>query len=276
MSFNNNTPLISVVIPVYNRENYIKNCLDLITNQTYKNLEIIVVNDGSTDSSMDIIKQFSSVTIIDHIKNKGLAAARNSGIDIAKGEYIHFMDDDDEINNSFYENLIQASIETDADMSCCGMIHQKAKGKTQLFNYKKTYSSLQEKLKITYVGKWGYVVRYLFKLDFLKKNNLRFEEGKVIEDLPFAFAAVYYANKIVTVPSANYLYVYNSDSIINSDDIEARKKRNIGREYSKKFILNFAKEHGDFKIPGVTKGIFRYVFRKLTTYISNPKTTLTD
>ncbi len=270
----NNTPLVTVIIPVYNREKHIKNCLEIVTNQTYKNLEIIVVNDGSSDNSMNIVKQYPSVKIINHPKNKGLAAARNSGIDNANGEYIHFMDDDDKINNSFYEKLLNASIETNADMSCCGMIHQKAKGKTQLFKSQESYTTLHEKLKITYVGKWGYVVRYLFKLNFLKKNNLRFEEGKVIEDLPFSFVAVYSANKIVTVPGAEYLYVYNFDSIINSNDSEARIKRNLGRKHSKQFILNFAKEHGNFKIPGVTTGKLRYVLRKILTQLSNPKTTL--
>lgn len=267
------SPLVSVIIPVYNREKHLKNCLDIITTQSYKNLEIIVVNDGSTDNSMQIAKQYP-VTIIEHSNNKGLAAARNTGIDNAKGEYIHFMDDDDEVNKSFYEELVKASINTEADMACCGMIHQKSKGKTQLFRKKKSYESLQEKLKITYVGKWGYVVRYLFKIDFLKQNKLRFEEGKLIEDLPFSFMAVFYANKIVTVPGAEYLYVFNNESIINSKNPEIKKKRNLGRKYSKQFILDFAKKHGDFKIPGVNTGVFRYVIRKFITSITNQKTTL--
>ncbi len=266
-----NTPLISVIIPVYNREKHLKNCLEIITNQSYKKLEVIVVNDGSSDKSMDIARQFP-VTIIEHKKNRGLAAARNTGIDKAKGKYIHFMDDDDEINPTFYENLVKASEENNADISACGMIHQKAKGKTQIFKKVKVYNSLDERLTATYVGKWGYVVRYLFKLEFLKKNNLLFEEGKVIEDLPFSFQAVFYANKLVTVPNAEYLYIYNTNSIMNSNDKKAKEKRRQDREYSKEFILNFAREHGNFKIPGVNTGKLKYIFRKMMMSLSNPKT----
>ncbi len=266
-----NTPLISVIIPVYNREKHLKKCLDIITNQTYKNLEVIVVNDGSSDSSMDIARKFS-VKIIEHQKNRGLAAARNTGIDNAKGKYIHFMDDDDEINANFYENLLKASEETNADMTASGVIHQKAKGKTQIFKTQREYISLKDKLTATYVGKSGYVWRYLFRLDFLKKNNLRFEEGKVIEDLPFSFQAVFYTNKLVTVPNAEYLYVYMPDSIMNTKNEEARKKRRRDKKYAKEFVLNFAKEHGNFKIPGVNTGKLKYVFRKIMMSLSNPRT----
>lgn len=267
-------PLISVIIPVYNRETYLQKCLDVISSQTYKNLEIIVVNDGSTDNSMRIAKQYKTVKIIEHNSNRGQSAARNTGITNATGKYIHFMDDDDQINLEFYQNLIIASEDNDADISCCSMLHQKSKSKTQLFKKKKIYTSLKDKLQVTYVGKWGYVVRYLFKTDFIKANNLRFEEGKLIEDLPFSFAAVFYANKIVTVPDAKYLYVFNPTSSLNAKNKEVQEKRRIGRKYSKQFILNFAKQHGEFKIPGVNTGVAKYIFRKFLMLLCSPKTTL--
>ncbi len=267
-----NTPLISVVIPVYNREKHIKNCLEIITNQSYRNLEIIVVDDGSTDNSVAIVNQFSNIKLIHHQKNKGLASARNTGIVNASGKYIHFMDDDDEINDTFYENLLKASERNNADISACGMIHQKAKGKTQIFKKIKIHNSLNEKLSATYVGKWGYVVRYLFKLEFLKENKLFFEEGKVIEDLPFSFQAVFYANKLVTVPNAEYLYVFNAESIMNSKTKEAKSKRRAGRKHSKQFVLNFAKEHGNFKIPAVNTGKWKYILRKFVQSMSKTKT----
>lgn len=268
------SPLISVIIPVYNREKYIQKCLDIITNQTYKNLEIIVVDDGSTDSSLGIIKKYTNVILIEHEVNRGQSTARNTGIANATGKYIHFMDDDDQINLEFYENLVKASEETNADISCCNMINQKSKGKTYFFKEKKVYSLLNDKLRVTYVGKWGYAVRYLFRADFLRANNLYFEKGKLIEDLPFSFAAVFYANKIVTVPNASYLYVYNPDSSLNTKNKEIQEKRRAGRKYAKQFVLNFAKEHGDFKIPGVNTGILRYIFKKLLMSLSNPKTKL--
>ncbi len=269
-----NLPLISVIIPVYNREKYIKNCLDILLNQTYKNLEIIVVDDGSSDNSVKIIKQYPSVKLIEHTENKGQSEARNTGMENATGKYIHFMDDDDEINCTFYENLLKASEENNADMSCCGIIHQKSKGKSQIFNKLKVHTNLQDKLTATYVGKWGYVVRYLFRADFLKKHHLQFEKGTLIEDLPFSFQAVFYANKLVTVPNAEYLYVFNPNSSLNTKNKEVQQKRRIGRKHSKQFILNFAKEHGNFKIPGVNTGKWKYIVRKLLMTLSSPKTSI--
>ncbi len=259
-------PLISVVIPVYNREKYIKNCLDIITNQSYQNLEIIVVDDGSSDSSVDIIKQYPQVHLIQHSKNKGLATARNTGMDNATGKYIHFMDDDDEVNSTFYENLLKASEETDADMSCCSMVYQNIMSKSILFSERNVYTSMRDKYEITYVAKSGYVWRYLFKLEFLKNHNLRFEDGRLIEDLPFTFQAVYYANKVVTVPDAKYLYVFNPNSIINTKDKERAEKRENDSDYAEQFIRDFAKEH-HFKIPGVHIGRTKYFFTKVQTGI---------
>lgn len=259
-----NNPLISVIIPVYNRENHIKKCLETITNQSYKNLEIIVVNDGSTDSSMSIAKQYIDlIKIIDHPKNQGLSAARNTGIDNATGEYIHFMDDDDEVNLEFYEKLLKASVETDADMACCSFINQQLLSKSQIITKKKVYTSIKGKYTATYVGKNGYCWRYLFKTSFLRKNNLRFEVGRLIEDLPFSFAAVFYANKIVTVPNTEYIYVYTPNSIINSIDEEKIKKLKKDYKHSKDFIFNFAKKNGNFKIPGVNTGKVQYFLKKV-------------
>jgi CDP-glycerol glycerophosphotransferase len=260
-----NKPLVTVIIPIYNREKYIKNCLDIVLNQTYSNLEIIAVNDGSTDGSVDIVKQYPKVKLVEHEKNKGLSAARNTGMKIATGKYIHFMDDDDIINPEFYENLVKASEETQADMACCGVTHQKQKYKSQSFKKREIFTTLDDKMNITYVGKWGYVWRYLFLADFLRKNNLLFIEGVVIEDLPFSFQAVYYANKLVVVPETEYIYVYNENSIINSKNPEAIAKRRSGKKHAKQFILDFAKKNGDFRIPGVNSGKWKYWIKKFVT-----------
>ena len=102
--------MISVIIPIYNVENYLKKCIESVINQTYKNLEIILVNDGSNDNSKNIIDEYS--TIDNRIKvinkeNGGLSDARNAGIEIAKGDYITFLDSDDWIELNMYEKLYQ-------------------------------------------------------------------------------------------------------------------------------------------------------------------------
>lgn len=258
---NQSQPLVTVVVPVYNGGKFIDKCLNSLSNQTYKNLEIIVVNDGSSDNSEKIIKKYP-VKLITHEKNSGLSASRNTGIDAATGEYIHFMDVDDSINEVYYEAMVEAAVSTGADVACGGMIHEKNRYKTQRFNTKDVFVSTKDKLTATYVGKWGFVWRYLFRLNFLKENNLRFEEGRFIEDLPFSVPAVYFANKVVTVPKAEYYYYYSPNSILNNKDKAHQEKRRRDLTHANQQILAFAGKH-NFKIPGINAGKMRYILRKI-------------
>lgn len=254
-------PLISVIIPVYNGAQYVKSCLDMMINQSYKNLEIIVVDDGSVDDSR-LMTQGYPVKLIKHETNRGLSAARNTGIDAAQGEFIHFMDVDDAINSEYYTALVEAISETESDIACGGMINDKKNYKTWTFKKRKTLSATQEKLMATYVGKWGYVWRYLFRLDFLKQYNLRFEEGRFIEDLMFSLPAVYHSDKLVVVPGAEYFYYQRENSIMTRKDEEHRKKRREDHIHAKDFRNAFAKNH-NLKIPGLDTGRAAYVLRKI-------------
>lgn len=115
--------LISIIIPVYNLENYIERCLKSVINQTYSNIEIIIVNDGSTDNSGNIIDEFakkdSRIKVL-HKENTGVSDTRNRGLEIAKGDYIGFVDGDDEISNNMYQRLLENMKKYDADISHCG------------------------------------------------------------------------------------------------------------------------------------------------------------
>lgn len=115
--------LISVIIPAYNIEQYIERCLDSVRNQTYKNLEIIIINDGSTDQTGEILDRYklkdSRIYVI-HQKNQGVSAARNKGLEVAKGDYIGFVDGDDVIDFTMYETLVKLLEETEADIAHCG------------------------------------------------------------------------------------------------------------------------------------------------------------
>lgn len=119
--------LISIIVPVYNVEKYLEHCLNSIINQTYKNLEIILVNDGSTDNSLEICESFkqkdSRIKIITK-GNGGLSSARNEGLKIAKGNYISFVDSDDWIDADFIKALYNNLISTDSDMSTCEFIRE--------------------------------------------------------------------------------------------------------------------------------------------------------
>lgn len=114
--------LITVVVPIYNVEKYIKQCLDSLVNQTYKNLEIICVDDYGTDNSMDIVKEYankdSRIKILKQSENRGQGEARNLGIDNASGEYIYFIDNDDFIDNDYIEKLVNVANRTNVDIVC--------------------------------------------------------------------------------------------------------------------------------------------------------------
>ena len=117
--------LVSVIVPVYNGEKYVATCLENLLNQTYNNLEIIVVDDGSMDKSAELAACYP-VRIISHEHNKGLSAARNTGIDNATGDFIHFMDVDDLLNTDFYKKMVEAIVVTDADIACSSVINRKS------------------------------------------------------------------------------------------------------------------------------------------------------
>lgn len=114
--------LVSIIIPVYNVEKYLKQCIESIIGQSYKNLEIIIIDDGSTDSSGNICDAFAKkdarITVI-HQKNQGLSCARNAGIDCATGDWIYFIDSDDWVNQAMIENLLNIAVKNNADISSC-------------------------------------------------------------------------------------------------------------------------------------------------------------
>ena len=114
--------LISIIVPVYNVEEYIEQALDSLINQTYKNIEIIIIDDGSTDNSAIICERYAEEDkriVVIHTANNGVAIARNLGINLAKGEYIGFVDPDDYINLEMFEKLYGALKECKADIACC-------------------------------------------------------------------------------------------------------------------------------------------------------------
>lgn len=222
----NDTELISVIIPVYNTEKYITQCLESVLNQSYQNLEILIIDDGSTDSSGEICDRFgredSRVKVI-HNHNCGVSASRNLGIDESQGKYISFIDSDDYINENFYETLIKNIKKYDAQ--CSVIAHRRYYEKSNRFeNATKDFGikilngfeALNQALDKQDL--WvGYPVNKLFVRKLIVDNYLRFNENIIFcEDSLFCYQYLDLCTTVVRDSTVLYTYRINSGSITNS------------------------------------------------------------
>ncbi len=201
-------PKVSVIIPVYNTEPYLRKCLDSVCGQTLTDIEIICINDCSPDDSLAILKEYAArdprIKIIDFPENRGAAVARNAGIDVAQGDYLGFVDSDDFIDFDFYENLYHAAITADADC---------AKG-----NYKDAQTghvdyTLNERIR---KDKNNFAFAYcsaIFKRMILNDNHIRFPSLCDMEDPVFTFQFALSVQKIVIVDDAFINIVSRADSL---------------------------------------------------------------
>ena len=213
-------PLISVIVPVYNVAEYLPECVDSIINQTYKNLEIILVDDGSTDACPDICDEYakrdSRIRVI-HKKNGGLSDARNVGLDICTGEWIGFVDSDDYIAHDMYEKLYCSVVEAKADVSVCQSIKDK-NGKLLYSNYKRGNEILSSKEDMINRMFCGGVQTIAVWLKLYRKNvflDLRFPVGKTNEDAFIILSIIDNTAKMVIIPDALYYYRLRIGSITN-------------------------------------------------------------
>lgn len=212
-------PLISVIVPVYNVEPYLRKCLDSIVNQTYKNLEIILVDDGSTDNSGIICDEYANkdnrIKVI-HKANGGLSDARNKGLDIVKGEYTGFVDSDDYIAEDMYEYLYNFAIENDLDVAMCASCDVYQNKKIYPKNFESIILDKKEKIiENIFVNQHGGsgigVCNKLFKYNVIK--NIRFDFGKTYEDVYFALKWIGNTNKFGRDSEVKYYYVQREESI---------------------------------------------------------------
>lgn len=216
-------PLVSVVIPVYNVEQYLEECFSSVVKQSYENIEIILVDDGSTDASgelADTLAAKDSRAFVIHKKNGGLSDARNTGISIAKGEYITFVDSDDWIDVEFIDKLAQLVISQGADVAQCDNTRdegalQRGSGDTFVLNGKDAFKELI-KFKTVSPTAWG----KLYKTALFKNNNLKFPTGRLHEDTAILYKLVYLAKKVAFINEALYYYRLNANSIMTASYTE--------------------------------------------------------
>ncbi|MBX4258632.1 glycosyltransferase [Clostridium estertheticum] len=223
-----NNPLISIIVPIYNVEVYIRNCVDSILGQSYENLEIILVDDGSPDNCGDICDEYRSkdkrIKVI-HKKNGGLSSARNAGIDIASGDYLGFIDSDDWIERDMYESLYNAIIEHKADISVCGRYIVEGDKITTISDSEKAQvftrsEALSELVLDEYSGMKNFAWDKLYKKELF--DDIRYPEGKYYEDIFTTYKLFSKSNKIVDIKSPKYYYLLREDSICGSNNASKR------------------------------------------------------
>ena len=212
---------ISVVVPAYNSEKYIEECLDSLLKQTLSDIEIICINDGSTDNTAQILEKYSDIhknIKVYHRENSGLSVSRNFAIDVANGEYISFVDSDDWVSPDFYEKLYNAAKKYEADVACTNLL--RTGGETDYYIVKidkyRTAEKVKYKYKYAHIPESNYVMNKIYKTSEIKRINLRFEPNIYYEDVEFSHKALYYMKKLVTVPEAVYYYRDNPVSIVNT------------------------------------------------------------
>jgi len=212
---------VSIIIPVYNASKTIEECLFSIINQVYSNLEIIVINDGSTDNSLDICKQLlkkdERIVLFDK-ENEGVSKTRNYGISKTSGDYICFVDSDDFISATYILDFVEDIEKERADfVSCICAIFSDKQEKKQKENEKLYIYDEKSKFDLLFTKAYGFIGNKMYKSKIIKENSLFFnEEISMCEDLLFNYNYLIYAKKAVYREKSNYFYRISENSLSNS------------------------------------------------------------
>ena len=217
-----NAPLLSVIVPVYNVQDYLSRCVDSILAQSYRNLEVILVNDGSGDSSGSLCDRYAEqdprIRVI-HKENGGLSSARNAGLDVCRGDYVAFVDSDDWIEPGAYENMLQLALELDVKLVCGGRydVSGKTGAKKVGLCPQKTEKIPAEEL-VARIFTWNQCDSSACDKLFhrLLLENWRFPLGKVCEDVPVMYRIVLQTDTAALYDQPVYNYFHRPGSITNA------------------------------------------------------------
>lgn len=221
--------IVSIVIPVYNADKYIDRCLESILNQTYPSLEVILIDDGSTDSSWDKLNDYckkhpEKIKIFTQ-SNIGVSKTRNKGIELASGKYLMLMDNDDYIEKDYVERFVQEIEKGDYDVVIGGFQRPDSQGniiEEVHLNVNEEYS----KYKI--VAAWA----KLYKLDYIKNNHIAFLDSNIGEDMYFTIQAILKTNKVKIIDYVGYNWFYNELSVSNTSH------KNLNNNLQFDFLIN--------------------------------------
>ncbi len=231
--------MISVIVPVYNVEPYLVKCLDSIINQTFKDLEIIIIDDGSTDQCGSICDSYAcsdSRIKVFHTENRGISSVRNLGIENARGEYVGFVDSDDWIEPDMYEILLNKAIETGADIVECGFIREFSEESREI-KYKNKNMTVSEAITCLLNGElFNAVWNKLWKKNCI--GNIRFSDSKVFEDILFTSRVFVNSNEVCSIDSVKYHYLQRNSSLSNKHNSDNLEKYWSSQKERYDFLLN--------------------------------------
>lgn len=219
-------PIVSILVPVYNVSKYLRQCLDSLVNQTLSDIEIICVNDGSTDESGKILQEYAAVDsriVVVNKANGGLPSARNAGLDVARGKYVGFVDGDDYVDSDMYRKMYNAAIANNADIVVCGghLFPKEEKASQWLKDVLSprdiTYRAGGEEALYSERGAKPFLWRDLIKKQLIDEHNFRLDESIVVgEDQAFQFKVFPAAKRVTFISDKLYYYRYSRpESIMN-------------------------------------------------------------
>lgn len=216
------TPKISIIVPVYNTAKYLPQCLDSLIGQTFKDVEIVCVDDGSTDNSAqvihDYVKKDGRIRYI-HQENAGLSEARNTGLDAVKTPYLMFCDSDDWYDTTMCQKMYDAITQNDVDFACCGVkmeyeISNPTSQKADTKYYRIKWNGIQHVTKEAWKKMDCSSCNKIFKKELLNKYHLRYPNGLIYEDFCFFFELLTVSKKMYCLPEYLYHYRRNDESIM--------------------------------------------------------------
>lgn len=222
---------VSVIIPVFNGEKTIKRCIESVQNQTLSDIEIIVVNDGSTDSTANVLSEFENIKVIEQ-ENRGQGMARNAGMDAAAGDYIGFADADDTVEPQMYEKMYAIAVDNNAEIVQCNLtdIYPNGDKRTQLSDFDGVVGIIDN---ADYMAKYmaGYIHSYevcnkIFKREFIRDTKLKFGDTKryFSEDILFNMEAVKHLKRICFTKEPYYNYYQRGESHMHKNLEERLEK----------------------------------------------------
>ncbi|MGL4652512.1 glycosyltransferase family 2 protein [Cetobacterium sp.] len=211
--------MLSVIIPAYNVENYIKRCIDSILNQTLKDIEIVIVDDGSKDKTSEICEELTkknSNIIYKKVKNSGCSAARNFGLSLVKGKYVAFLDSDDWVDENMYEEMVALAEKETADIVICGF--KKLDENKKLLSKVEIPKRMSKDDYIDSTTEWfSSPCNKIYRKEIIEKNNIQFLlDIYTGEDMFFNFMCFFFSKKVVSIDKPYYNYFMNSASVSNN------------------------------------------------------------